>query len=177
MKKLILGSFTLILFSSAILLFQFSCTKSADAEPEPGGNGSAYKLPPATSTTLGGVIVGSGLTVSSTGVLSANSGGSATQLNKVVFLKIDPTKTTEIWSMNYDGTGQAKVNISLAAGLEIAGHPRLSPDGKKLFFVVQDTKVQGNKDDIYSCNFDGTGVTKLYDMPAGSGHTELGGAY
>ena len=42
-----------------------------------GGGGSSYVLPAATSTTLGGIKVGSGLSVTSDGTLSA-SGGSGT---------------------------------------------------------------------------------------------------
>ena len=39
------------------------------------GGGSGYTLPPATITTLGGIIVGAGLSVDSSGVLSTVSGG------------------------------------------------------------------------------------------------------
>ena len=38
-----------------------------------GGSGSSYTLPPATSSTLGGVKIGSGLSVTAEGVLSADS--------------------------------------------------------------------------------------------------------
>ena len=41
-----------------------------------GGSGSGYVLPPASATTLGGVKVGSGLSVTADGTLSATSGGS-----------------------------------------------------------------------------------------------------
>ena len=41
---------------------------------EPSG-GSSYTLPPATASTLGGVKVGSGLSVTSDGTLSASGGG------------------------------------------------------------------------------------------------------
>jgi len=41
-----------------------------------GGGGSiSYTLPPATDTTLGGIIVGTGLTVTNTGILSATATG------------------------------------------------------------------------------------------------------
>lgn len=40
-----------------------------------GGGGSQYILPPATQQTLGGIKVGSGLTVQADGTLSANGGG------------------------------------------------------------------------------------------------------
>ncbi|SFO70150.1 hypothetical protein SAMN05428949_6246 [Chitinophaga sp. YR627] len=176
MKKVILGSFALILFSSSILLFQISCQKSADAQAG-NGNGS-YTLPPATKSALGGVIVGDGLAVSNSGVLSLDPAtGGATPLSKIVFSKYNVDKGNEIWLMNYDGTGQTKVNITLPAGVEIDGNAHLSPDGKKLFFVGIDTKATANKDDIYSCDVDGRNLKKIYDMPTSNGHTNLSGVY
>ena len=38
------------------------------------GNGGSYVLPPATETSLGGIIVGDGLTITETGVLSGQQG-------------------------------------------------------------------------------------------------------
>ena len=38
------------------------------------GNGGSYVLPPATGTSLGGIIVGDGLTITETGVLSGQQG-------------------------------------------------------------------------------------------------------
>ena len=38
------------------------------------GNGGSYVLPPATQTSLGGIIVGDGLTITETGVLSGQQG-------------------------------------------------------------------------------------------------------
>ncbi|RAJ75106.1 hypothetical protein CLV59_110152 [Chitinophaga dinghuensis] len=171
-----MGSFALMLFSASILLFQMSCKKSADAEPGPGtGNGN---VPVATTTTLGGVIVGSGLNVTAAGVLSVNAGNSgATQLNKVVFTKYISGSGSEIWLMNYDGSGQTKVNVALSANQKIGDDARLSPDGKKLFFIVATTGLSNNKEDIYSCDIDGKNLVKLYDMPVSGGHTYLSGAY
>ncbi|WP_212001859.1 hypothetical protein [Chitinophaga sp. HK235] len=187
MKKMLLGSFVLILFSTAILLFQISCKKSADAEPGGntggnGSNGSGYTLPPATATTLGGVMVGNGLSVSPTGVLSVNNtgNGNTTQLNKLVFLKYNAISKKELWLMNYDGTGQTKVNVQLGADQSIVGDVRLSPDGKKIFFVLETRfATPGNKkSDIYSCDIDGRNLKALTDVPeAYGGAVDLGGAY
>ncbi|MBQ3479077.1 MAG: hypothetical protein IJH25_13010 [Clostridia bacterium] len=41
--------------------------------PGGGGGGGSYTLPPATASTLGGVKVGTGLSVTAEGVLSADS--------------------------------------------------------------------------------------------------------
>lgn len=68
MKKLFLGSIVLMMFSISITLIQISCQKPAEAQT--GSN--TYVLPPATTSALGGVIVGQGLNVTNTGVLSAN---------------------------------------------------------------------------------------------------------
>lgn len=179
MKKVIVGSFALILFSSAVLLFQISCRKSADAQVGNGNNN--YTLPPATKTTLGGVMVGDGLTVSNTGLLSVTpaTGGGATVINKVLFWKYNATDGSgEIWMMNYDGSGQTKINVTMPAGVVISDGARLSPDGKKLFFIGSDTNVSGgNKDNIYSCDIDGSNLKKLYDMPVSNGHTSVSGVY
>src|SRR2546423_12190340 len=107
MRKLLLGSLVLTAFSIAILLFQISCQKSALAEVP-------YTLPPATTTTLGGVIVGSGLSVTSNGTLSVNAAGGVQQLNKIIFAKLLPAGgIIEIWTMNYDGSNQTKVNNAM----------------------------------------------------------------
>ena len=51
--------------------------------------GGSYTLPIASSTTLGGIKVGSGLTINSNGVLSANGGGGSSSM-----LVIEPTTIT-----------------------------------------------------------------------------------
>lgn len=70
MKKLLMGSLALTLFSISIIIFQMSCKKDATAQ---------------TNNTSGII-----------------------QLNKILYSK-NPTGTSgngEIWTANYDGTGQ-----------------------------------------------------------------------
>ena len=101
-KKLFLGSIALTTFALSIILFQVSCQKDVVAQ-----NTTNYTLPPATTTTLGGVIVGNGLSVTSNGTLSVNASGGTTQQNKLLFVKsfvVGTTETSEIWTVNYDGT-------------------------------------------------------------------------
>ena len=174
MKKLLLSSIVLLLFSFSILIFQISCQKTLEAQT--GGGSSSYTLPPATTSTLGGIIVGNGLSITSAGVLSVNSSSSA-QLNLLIYYKVIGT-TYEVWTANYDGTNQTKVNIVLPVGTEFSDHftPKLSPDGTKVFFALR-TPAAGNGADVYSCNINGTNVTKIIDKGGSGNFIFLGGAY
>ena len=97
MKKMLLASTVLPLCSLSMLIFQLSCSKSAHAQA------NNYTLPPATTTTLGGVIVGSGLAVSSNGTLSATSAPvGLTQLNKIA-VELGYANDS-LLIMNYDGS-------------------------------------------------------------------------
>jgi Tol biopolymer transport system component len=41
---------------------------------------------------------------------------------------------------------------------------KVSPDGKKFFFTLNfNPMIQTSQDAIYSCNIDGSGLTKLVD--------------
>jgi hypothetical protein len=172
MKKLLLGSLVLLLFSASIIIFNISCNKESDAQT------TNYVLPPATSSSLGGIIVGNGLSINSNGVLSVTSGsgtgsGSLNQLNKIIF-----TKKREIWSANYDGTNQSKINILMPSGYTIVGDGsvKLSPDGKKLFFSA--SKSIDLTWHIFSCNIDGSDVKLIIDgTSSGPEGLFLGGAY
>ena len=172
MKKILLGSAVLSCFALAITILQISCQKTVDAQT------SNYVLQPATTTSLGGVIIGSGLNITSAGVLSVNasSSGSGSVLNKVIFKKTF-NGYAEIWIANYDGSSTAKVNISLPSGVVFSDNmnPVMSPNGLKIFFTaaVPNTQFAG---DLYSCNADGSSVTKIVDR-AGANNIILGGAY
>ena len=176
MKKFFLGTIILTCFAIAVTLVQISCQKST-AQTSGGSN---YVLPPATTTTLGGVIVGSGLSVSNTGVLSVNpSNAGLTQLNKIVFSKdiyVGSTGHGEIWTANYDGSDAVQISITLPSGTVISTHAdtRLSPDGKTIFFTAQ--TVSTNTFHIYSCNIDGSNVKKIIDG-TGTSYMLIGGAY
>jgi hypothetical protein len=172
MKKLLLGSAALTLFSISIAIFQISCQKDATAQT------TSYTLPPATISTLGGIIVGSGLSVNSLGVLSTTStGGGLTQLNKLIFKKVISGSGAEIWTAKYDGTSAAKVNISLPGGVSYSDDmsPVMSPDGTKIFFTAGPTGTF--EGDLYTCNADGSNVTKIVDRGGNNNNIILGGAY
>lgn len=96
-----------------------------------------------------------------------STGNTNTQLNKLVFMKHFPSSTPEVWISNYDGTGQVKVNINLPAGVVFSDNlsVKMSPNGQKLFFEAgppyQTGALTSISNDIYSCNTDGTSVTKI----------------
>jgi Tol biopolymer transport system component len=171
MKKILLGSAVLTCFAFAITILQISCQKTVDAQS------SSYVLQPATTTTLGGVIVGSGLSVTSAGVLSVTPSSSGSILNKLIFKKnFSGTIPPEIWTANYDGTGAAKVNINLPSGIIYSDNmnPAMSPNGTKIFFTAGSSGQYYG--DLYSCNVDGSSVTKIVDRGSAN-DIILGGAY
>lgn len=177
MKKLLMGSVALTLFSISIIIFQMSCKKDATAQT----GGTNYTLPIATSSTLGGVIIGNGLAISSNGTLSTNSTNGIQQLGKLVYLRSDNAGgiPDEIWTANYDGTSQTKINITLPANNTISEDiaPKLSPDGLKVFFGVESTVAGQFGTDLYSANINGTNVTNVIDNGGNNKYVTLGGAY
>ncbi len=125
MKTLLKSSIVLILFSLSIILFNISCEKKAEAQP---------------NTTV-----------------------TAVQNVGLIFFKKESDKQNEFWKANYDGTNQVKITIaSVPAGMEFDTVSfRISPDGKKIFFNLYSFSL--NQQNMYSCNIDGTGLTKIID--------------
>ena len=131
----------------------------------------------ATPTTLGGVKPdGATIMVDANGKISTTTG--LQQQNLLLFVKRiagASSFTYEIWTAGYDGTNQKKINIALSAGLSIdeeGRSPRLSPDGKTVFFDVSNA----TNSSIYSCGIDGTNVKKIIDGGTTS-NMSIGGAY
>jgi Tol biopolymer transport system component len=127
MKTLLKSSIVLIVFSLSIILFNISCEKKAEAQPN-------------------------------TTVATAQNVG-------LVFFRKDGAKDNEFWKANYDGTNQVKVTIaSFPAGMELDIQSfRVSPDGKKAFFVLYSSS--GNSpSSMYSCDIDGSGIKKIVDQ-------------
>ncbi len=107
-----------------------------------------------------------------------NNGTSTSQLNILIFAKVSAGDVREIWTSNYDGTNQTRVNIILPNGVEFADEmaPKLSTDGQKLFFEAGDASQPKISGDLYVCNRNGSGVIKIIDRGVG-GNIQLGGAY
>lgn len=173
MKNLLLGSITLTIFSISIVLFQLSCTKDTIAQ------NTSYVLPPATNSSLGGIIVGNGLNITSNGTLSVTTTGTGgSQKNKLIIEKtIKSTGTTspvEVWTANYDGSNQTKINIVLPAGYFNDGGTKISPDGNKLFLNLADA---AGINYVYSCNIDGSNLTRIVTENANESFIGVVAAY
>ena len=153
MKNILKGSIILFIFSISIILFNISCKKESIAQTN-----TSYILPKATSNSLGGVIVGSGLSVTDNGTISTQSAG------LLIFAK-GADKYNEFWTSKYDGTNQVKITISSipSTGEIIKETIKLSPDGKKFFFQMNPNVTSNLTDALYSCNIDGSGLIKLID--------------
>jgi Tol biopolymer transport system component len=152
MKNIFKGSIVLIIFSFSIIIFNISCKKESIAQTN-----TPYVLPKATSSSLGGVIVGSGLSVTTDGTISTQP------LGILIFYKTSEDGLNQFWTSNYDGTNQKKISISSMPSDESIAYDAISfsPDGKKIFFNAY--KQNGTGRSTYSCNADGTGLVKLFD--------------
>lgn len=72
---------------------------------------TTYELPPATTSTLGGVKVGNGLSVAADGTLSSDldyaaspiSGGNAVRANGILYAAVDSTSTSTNFTATVDG--------------------------------------------------------------------------
>jgi hypothetical protein len=152
MKNIFKGSIVLMIFSFSIIIFNISCEKESIAQTN-----TPYVLPKATSSSLGGVSVGSGLSVTTDGTISTQS------LGILVFSK-SGDNANEFWTSKHDGSSQTKITIpSFPSTAELIKETiKISPDGKKFFFTMNPNPLS-SLDAIYSCNIDGSSLTKLID--------------
>ncbi|HTB52674.1 MAG TPA: hypothetical protein VK718_07855 [Ferruginibacter sp.] len=111
----------------------------------------------------------------------AQSSSPSTQLNLIVYAtgesSVDyPYIATGYWTMNYDGTNAQKLPITFASGQYYTMYPRLSPDGKTVFFSSMDSL---NNAHLYSCSINGTNLKTLANQTysTNGAYIEVGGAY
>jgi len=137
MKKMLLSTVVLFLFSLSILVFQISCKKASHAAPVP-------------ASTL--------------------------QQNKLLFLKFT-SNAAEIWTANYDGSNQQKLNVTLPTNVVVEQDSKikLSPDGKTIFFNAFTPGSAGVNSGIYSCNVDGSNAHLI--IAGGTNGDAIGEAY
>lgn len=76
---------------------------------------TVYTLPPATSSTLGGVIVGSGINVASDGTISVSGGGGgASTLDDLTDVDISSPTTDQV--LKYDSVNSKWINGNVSGG-------------------------------------------------------------
>jgi hypothetical protein len=148
MKRLLLSTLVLSCFAISTIAIQISCNKTIDAQ---------------------------------------TTGSTPSIIGKFIFRKVvSPTGSSyssEIWIANYDGTNASKVNIVLPTGVFFDDGLTLamSPNGQKIFFTAGAPDA-GNmnvssRGDLYSCNVDGSGVTKIIDKGGATNRIQIGNAY
>jgi len=144
---LLQGSIALCLFAIAIMLFQISCKKDSFAQSP------AYTLPMASTSTLGGVIVGQGLNIDNTGKLSCPHD------DVILYIK-RATPKYEWWVCNRDGGNQRKVNFPAAITVTQMGVSLLS-DKNSVVFSGTATTIPLGISDVYTMNIDGSNLHKI----------------
>jgi Tol biopolymer transport system component len=97
--------------------------------------------------------------------------------NKIVFTQLN-TSGQSIWICNGDGSNLTQIPITLPANFQLnlsngMASPRLSPDGLKVYFVVNDLSGSVARGLIYSCNIDGTNLQEVVN-PATDTTIDLG---
>ena len=128
-----------------------------------GGGGSiSYTLPPASDTTLGGIIVGTGLTVTNTGILSttgnnSGGGGGSSTLEGLTDTTLSSPQTGQV--LKYQaGTGW--INDASGAGLSD---------------IISDTTPQlGGDLDVNGKRFVTTANSHILFQPNGTGKIGIG---
>ncbi|WP_309642747.1 hypothetical protein, partial [Flavobacterium sp.] len=110
-----------------------------------------------------------------------NLSPSSTPVGKLIYYKrvAGVSINNSIFTCNYDGTGEALVNITLPAGVYLGFNIedlnlRISPDGQKVFFIGVDSATQFRT--LYSCDVTGANVTPVIVLNE-DGNITLGGAY
>ncbi len=136
MKKILLSSFVLIVFSLSIIIFQMSCRKTAIAQTS------------SSLQTLNKVLLLMPIQIQ-TGTTN-DSLGHSTAIYRTSF---------DFYFIQYDGTNLKKINIPMPAGEYPYGIASLSSDGKHIVFVANN--VNGNS--VYSYALDDSKLTKLVD--------------
>jgi hypothetical protein len=148
MKKVLLGSIVLTMFSVAIILFQLSCRKTADAQT------------PTAVQVLNKTLLFKGVSVQ-VGTKTSTTTDSTGQTHTI----ITPVYKvfTDFYLLDNTTSNIVKINITPPQGQALIASGALSPDGKKLVFATMNSIDPNGQGGIYSCLIDGSNVTKLVD--------------
>ena len=153
MKKILMGSMVLTALSLSIIAFQVSCSKTANAQTSSGSQQVGIILFTKVNSMSG-----------STDYIADTMG-----------------VVPEYWTVNYDGTNAKKLSIPFQSGWYYSSYPKLSPDGKTIFFsALQPYNTNGisSKKYILSCSLDGTNLKTVQSQDASDGtNYQIGGAY
>jgi hypothetical protein len=147
MKRFLLSTLVLSCFAISTIAIQISCNKTIDAQ---------------------------------------TSGSTPSAIGKIIYRKVvtlGTGYTSEIWIANYDGTNTTKVNIVLPSGVYFDDGLTLamSPNAQKIFFTAgaPDAGYPNvcTNGDLYSCNVDGSGLSKIIDKGGITNRIQIGNAY
>jgi hypothetical protein len=96
-------------------------------------------------------------------VNAQNTTTASPQVVGLILFSKNGDKSNEIWFAKYDGSNATKISIaSFPAGGDMdRSTMKISPDGKKIFFCMYIPST--NMQSIYTCNSDGTGLTKIIE--------------
>lgn len=120
-------------------------TKNSDADGDAGwkdSSGGSYTLPVASSTTLGGVKIGSGISIGDDGTISASGGGSADAVLYTEQTLTNAQKAQARTNIGVDLTGYQKTADADAKYLPLAG-------GKAKGAIIAPSFQTGNGDTAY----------------------------
>lgn len=99
--------------------------------------------------------------------------GDVKPLKLIFYFKTGSTGREELWSANYDGTGQRSL-LALPENLNfIYEIVSVSPDGEKIFMTLNEASGNGENTSVYSVNIDGTNLQKIIPGTDGSGEVAL----
>jgi hypothetical protein len=135
MKKILMSSAVLLLFSVSLIIFQMSCQKSSIAQ---------------SSTQTSNKILLKKDIERQVGTTVDSSGKSIPVYRYSV----------DFYVVQYDGTNLSKINIVMPSGEYPWGNGSISPDGEKLIFNALNIN---NHHSVYSCFLNGSNLIKLVD--------------
>jgi TolB protein len=106
------------------------------------------------------------------------------QGNTILFgRRVNAGRRTSLWVVHSNGTGLREIKLQArpACGGPISDpasrgciHPRWSPDGKKIIFTSFTTDAEGEVENVYSVNADGSGLTQITQGGASDGTADWG---